>query len=488
VTDANDFLTGGRSATGTPSDADPEAFLLDDSPVQSEPGRWFTSAYDGTCSVCFCDYGEGEEIRADGEGGWQGRECCGLDDGEDTPEREARRAARPKAVERKVPIERGRYVMPHPVEVITRGRDKGKPKRYTGQRMTSFVKLAGDSVKLTEWQLRSALVGMAVTPALIEEVCALIDGDLDLRGVVKAQSKALNALAQRAKDASGASDRARSGTVLHKYTEELDAGTRTLDQVPEDYRTDAGVYLEALARYGYTAVPGLIERTTTVVSLGIMGTFDRILRAPDGTYCVGDVKSGANALTYSQLEIAAQLAGYAWGVNETGVAQWDGVGNHTQWESWQWARPVDDDGNPITVRTDYAVVMHVPFGSGECELYRVDLAEGRRELEACALVRERHRVKGALTPLDIATVTDGRPGSAASQPAAEEHHGDMLAVVAEELSKRPEPTWEERFAAVRSREEASALYRQAVADVQELGVERVRALVAIGLEAVGKAA
>lgn len=520
--EAADFLGGGAPAVAEDDLADFLTTERPDSP-SGGPGRWFHSRYDGSCDGCGAYFTEGEEIRADGEGGWQGRECCGELEDEITPDmvraahevtacdngkysadvvtaaeqllaesarleqRKAERAARPKSVEIKVPLESGRYVMPHPTDVVTRGKNKGARKRYSGQRMTTFVKLAGDSFKLTEWQLRSAIVGLTASDEVRKDVAALMEGANDLRALVKAEWRALNALAARAKDAAGASDRSRHGTILHKYTEELDAGTRTLEQVPELYRRDAQAYAEALARYGYRPVQGLIERTTTVLALGIMGTFDRVLqRIADGAYVIGDTKSGANALTYSQLEIAAQLAGYARGFNETGVAQWDGVGNHTKWESWGWARPVDADGNEIRVREDFAVVMHVPFGSGECELYRVNLEEGRRELAACELVRERHKVKGALTPLELPEeVTDGHDDSAAPiTAAAEPHHGDMLAVVAEELSRPPEPTWEQRFAAITTREQGSALYRLAAADLQGIDPARLRELARIGLEAV----
>lgn len=45
-------------------------------------GDWFESKYHGTCSNCFDDFDEGDEIRADGQGGWEARQCCG-DDHED---------------------------------------------------------------------------------------------------------------------------------------------------------------------------------------------------------------------------------------------------------------------------------------------------------------------------------------------------------------------------------------------------------------------
>ena len=38
-------------------------------------GPWFIASYSSTLSCCGDDCEEGDEIRADGEGGWEGR-CC----------------------------------------------------------------------------------------------------------------------------------------------------------------------------------------------------------------------------------------------------------------------------------------------------------------------------------------------------------------------------------------------------------------------------
>lgn len=39
------------------------------------PGPWFTAGYGGACSDCGEPFEEGDEIRADGWGSWEGREC-----------------------------------------------------------------------------------------------------------------------------------------------------------------------------------------------------------------------------------------------------------------------------------------------------------------------------------------------------------------------------------------------------------------------------
>jgi hypothetical protein len=48
--------------------------------ARSQMGKWFHANYDGTCSVCGEAFEEGDEIRADGSGGWQGRYCCAEED------------------------------------------------------------------------------------------------------------------------------------------------------------------------------------------------------------------------------------------------------------------------------------------------------------------------------------------------------------------------------------------------------------------------
>jgi hypothetical protein len=45
--------------------------------AKSQQGKWFHADYDGDCDTCGEGFEQGDEIRADGFGGWQGRYCCG---------------------------------------------------------------------------------------------------------------------------------------------------------------------------------------------------------------------------------------------------------------------------------------------------------------------------------------------------------------------------------------------------------------------------
>lgn len=42
---------------------------------ENSKGPWITAQFGGELSCCFDKIAEGDEIRADGEGGWEGR-CC----------------------------------------------------------------------------------------------------------------------------------------------------------------------------------------------------------------------------------------------------------------------------------------------------------------------------------------------------------------------------------------------------------------------------
>lgn len=46
---------------------------LDD--VENEVGPWFFAGFDSEAACCGIDIESGDEIRADGSGGWEHREC-----------------------------------------------------------------------------------------------------------------------------------------------------------------------------------------------------------------------------------------------------------------------------------------------------------------------------------------------------------------------------------------------------------------------------
>lgn len=65
-----------RGARPAPAQStDPFESATDSRPVDG-PGPWFPARFDSECSGCDGALWVGEDIRADGSGGWEGR-CCG---------------------------------------------------------------------------------------------------------------------------------------------------------------------------------------------------------------------------------------------------------------------------------------------------------------------------------------------------------------------------------------------------------------------------
>lgn len=301
----------------------------------------------------------------------------------------------------------GRYLLPHPVT--------GQREPWT--RATTFADTVKDTFALAQWEQRMILKGVSIDRSIADRAATLD---------VKKNAKELNALAKRAKETAGSKKRAELGTKLHTYTELADSGRG--DEVPAEFRKDVHAYRKKLESEGLTVVPEMIERLTCVTGYQVAGRLDEIVRLPDGTYVIGDKKTGDGVIKYAGLETSIQLAIYAHGVNESGVF-------NRESRTWEKAP---------RVRTDFGLVFHMPAGTGTCEIHRVDIAGGWELARYSAKVRRERKRKDFFAPWT------GSPG------------------------------WEVRFAAVSSRAEASALYREAL-DVLGEGPELDR-LVSIGLK------
>lgn len=245
-------------------------------------------------------------------------------------------------------------------------------------RTTTFVKLGSSTYALGEWNERMLIAGLVKRPDLL----AMAHG-LD----VKRDKNTLNKIADDAQEFAGNKVAANIGTAYHSFTERLDAGLCTLDDVPSQWRPRCKQYVDALAEHGLTTRREWIERTTGVRSdqvsapLGVAGTLDRIFQLPDGDLVIGDLKTSSN-IEYGWSEIAAQLAVYAHGVNTFGLFDW----NTETWQNTPHA-------NPLRVRTDYAIVMHLPADGDGCTLYKVDLVKGWKFAHVSGQVQARQKAK-----------------------------------------------------------------------------------------------
>ena len=341
----------------------------------------------------------------------------------------------------------GRYALPDPVT--------GSKRTWT--RATTMAETLSDLYSLNLWRIRMVLIGLARFPDLLTELQEIDgtgeEGKLD----PKIHKNVLNKIGEKAQSLAGAKVPAGWGTRMHGWIERLSRDEIVLADVEDKYRDEVTAWTAAMQEADLSAVPHLIERRVVIPMYGTAGTFDqvcrvhrsrsirlgnRIVRLNAGDHIIGDVKSGRD-LDYAWGEISIQTSLYAHGARDVGkVAVWNPdadsgerdpeTGEPVSPGAWEW----EDIGIPAkSIRTDVAVIMHVPVGSGECTLYWIDLEEGWKAVQLCEAVRDWRKAKGLHMPFSIAEVATSKP------------------VVRE-------PSWQERFEAVTTKDQGRMVYRQ----------------------------
>jgi hypothetical protein len=236
------------------------------------------------------------------------------------------------------------------------------------QRVTTFAKLGADTYELGLWQQRMVAKGLALRPDLYA---------LAASTPISYREK-MNRIASDAQEAAGAKSGSNNGSAMHAFTEAVDRGEDVL--IPAPWDRDVAAYTAALERHGITTVPHLIERIVRNDTYQVAGKFDRVVNH-GGRLVIADLKTGKN-IDYAWGEIATQLACYA-GAQE----MYDRGANRMI--------PAPE------MSQDYALVFHLPVGTAKCTVYRVDLEEGRRGADLCALIRERRKVRGIAVPQKV---------------------------------------------------------------------------------------
>jgi hypothetical protein len=242
------------------------------------------------------------------------------------------------------------------------------------------------------------LLGATRRPDLLEQARLLNHEDA-------ADKKKLNALTEQAKDAAGANEKSRKGTYLHDLSEYVDRG----DPLP---KTISGADLDDMAAYMMaTSVLKVvaIEQFVVVPELSVGGTFDRLSYydgpGPDGKPISGnfitDTKTGT--IEYGKLKMASQLAVYSRGKlydhtrfpvdasDKKAFATW----KKTEFTAEQAAQAYSP---LLPVNQDWGIIVHLPAGTGECNLYWVDLNIGWALAQLALTIRNARSTKGAMKP------------------------------------------------------------------------------------------
>lgn len=263
----------------------------------------------------------------------------------------------------------GRYLLPSP---------EGGKAAYS--RATTFVDTLKDKNGLIGWKQRMTAVGLARRPALVDVVLeiheAIEDAGKDWKRA-KPVKEEMAGVVEQLMHAAGANRGSLSGTEAHTLSEWDDAGRLAeVHHLATDAQTaDLMAYRHAMDAAGIERPVRFIERIVINTVVGSAGTFDRLVRLPDGRLVVADLKSQQN-LDFGFLEICCQLAQYAY-------AEW----------------MVDGDQlvpMPADLDRSVGIVMHAPVGAATCELYEVDLETGWQAAMVARDVRSLRKVSKTL--------------------------------------------------------------------------------------------
>lgn len=240
-------------------------------------------------------------------------------------------------------VRNGRYVLPKP----------GSDKKAYHTRATNIAKVLADEYLLNGWKERMIAKGMAMRPDLVAAAAAAdVDND---KGTFRD-------IVQQAKDVAGSKRGANLGSALHTFTERLDRGEpfKSLG-APAPLDKDLRAYQKALTAAKLDVIPEFIERVVLTPQLGdgIAGTIDRVVRMPDGSLRILDLKT-AGKVDFGWMEIAQQQAIYA-----NAEFAWD--------EKTERLWPM-----PESLDKQIGFILHLPVGQAQPKLYKINLVEGWR--------------------------------------------------------------------------------------------------------------
>lgn len=235
--------------------------------------------------------------------------------------------------------------------------DGGKPEPYV--RVSTLAKALDSKEGLMQWKQRMTAIGLGKRPDLAER--AAITDPTDKRGLKEIVDGAMQA---------AESDKAANiGTTLHKLTELLDRSE--LDNIPASHQADLDAYAQATDALQFVATELFVVND----HLKAAGTLDRLVRLPDGRLVVADLKTGATEPSYPH-GVTTQCAIYA--------------------NSWRYDIEAEERTAYLPdneVSTEVGLLIHLPAGKAQCDLYLLDLSVGWQLAKTAVAVRSVYKSK-----------------------------------------------------------------------------------------------
>jgi hypothetical protein len=216
-------------------------------------------------------------------------------------------------------------------------------KQQSFPRVTTIAKCLDDEGALTAWKGRMTATGLVHRNDLLVAASTSLD-----------DKQTLDRIVQQAIEAAGASSKANIGTALHQITQQIDLGRKPA--ILPGLQTDIDAYTAGITRHGIIIDPRLIEVLLVNEKHEYAGTADRIARfANRKRKQIFDLKTGN--IDYAINAIAVQMAMYA---NAEYIYNWQ----------TKERQPMPD------IDKTRGVIIHLPAGKAQCDLYELDLVAG----------------------------------------------------------------------------------------------------------------
>jgi hypothetical protein len=228
----------------------------------------------------------------------------------------------------------------------------GEAVAYT--RISTLCKALDDGHGLGVWKARMTALGVARRPGLLAMAAVLTSDDRD--------KSALGDVVDEAMEAAGANDARNYGSAMHRLTEIADGGG-DLSNIPAPMLAELDAYMQATADLEVVGMESFVVNDAAQAA----GTYDRLMRSPDGKVRVADLKTGKDTHKYA-FSVAVQCGLYA-----NAMAYDLATGTRT----------------PIPgVDLDTALLIHMPAGTGTCTVYELDIRGAMAAAMVANTIRE----------------------------------------------------------------------------------------------------
>jgi hypothetical protein len=234
--------------------------------------------------------------------------------------------------------------------------DGGKPVPYT--RVSTLAKALDDKTALMKWKQRQTAIGLSRRPDLVNMAAA-----------VSGEPKRIDEIVEQAMVAAESERAANVGTTLHALTEVVDQG-QWPEHLDASLAPDLRAYQSAMSGIEIMAM----EQFIVADEVQAAGTFDRLVRLPDGRIMVADIKTGQHEPKYphaSTIQIAVYAHGHLYDADKGRVAYLPDLG----------------------VSVEGGLLIHLPAGQGKCDLYELDIATGWQLARTAVMVRNIFKAK-----------------------------------------------------------------------------------------------